>query len=289
MNTTEIFLIAMTIIFTVPYLIWRVGRTDYYAPLVVVQIITGILLGPGILGKVLDAGAYAVICPMVNTRADAEQLVAATRYPPLGSRSMGPIRAALYAGAAYVPVDADDPDERARTVFAEADVRAVIGNKLEIDPRGPARPAVGRVDPSLDDDAWVIFTSGSTGKPKGVAVTHRNAAAFVDAEARIFLTDAPLGVGDRVMAGLSVAFDASCEEMWLAWRYGACLVPAPRSLVRSGMDLGPWLQANRITVISESGLYKLVMRSDKPQAKPFGQCLFLRPDRQCRFAALRHR
>lgn len=52
MNTTEIFLIAMTIIFTVPYLIWRLGRTDYYAPLVVVQIITGILLGPGILGKV---------------------------------------------------------------------------------------------------------------------------------------------------------------------------------------------------------------------------------------------
>jgi hypothetical protein len=43
MNTTEIFLIAMTIIFTVPYLIWRLGKTDYYAPLVVVQIITGIL------------------------------------------------------------------------------------------------------------------------------------------------------------------------------------------------------------------------------------------------------
>ena len=52
MNTTEIFLIAMTIIFTLPWLIWRLGRTDYYAPLVVVQIITGILLGPGILGKV---------------------------------------------------------------------------------------------------------------------------------------------------------------------------------------------------------------------------------------------
>ncbi len=50
MNTSEIFLIAMTIIFTVPYLIWRVGKTDYYAPLVVVQIICGILLGPGVLG-----------------------------------------------------------------------------------------------------------------------------------------------------------------------------------------------------------------------------------------------
>ncbi len=52
------------------------------------------------------------------------------------------------------------------------------------------------------------------------------------------------------MAGLSVAFDASCEEMWLAWRYGACLVPAPRSLVRSGMELGPWLMANDVTVVS---------------------------------------
>ena len=100
------------------------------------------------------------------------------------------------------------------------------------------------------DDAWIIFTSGSTGTPKGVAVTHRNAAAFVDAEAQIFLKDNPIGPNDRVLAGLSVAFDASCEEMWLAWRHGACLVPAPRSLVRSGMDLGPWLVSRDITVVS---------------------------------------
>lgn len=50
MNTSETFLIAMAIIFTLPFLIWRLAKTDYYAPLVVVQIITGILLGPGILG-----------------------------------------------------------------------------------------------------------------------------------------------------------------------------------------------------------------------------------------------
>ena len=60
MNTTEIFLIAMTIIFTLPYLIWRVGRMDYYAPLVVVQIITGILLGPGILGRIFP-GYYSFV------------------------------------------------------------------------------------------------------------------------------------------------------------------------------------------------------------------------------------
>lgn len=53
-----------------------------------------------------------------------------------------------------------------------------------------------------------------------------------------------------MLAGLSVAFDASCEEMWLAWRHGACLVPAPRSLVRSGVDLGPWLLERGVTAVS---------------------------------------
>ncbi|WP_197008885.1 Pls/PosA family non-ribosomal peptide synthetase [Longispora fulva] len=219
----------------------------------------------------------------------------------------------LAAGAAYVPVDADDPDERAALVFGEAGVRAVLGDggeltMMDVAPaeetsfEGPAAaltPADAAVDgvpgpgtpdpaaladappaltgpvaapavpgllgtvgvtpgpatpldggPTLDSDAWIIFTSGSTGKPKGVAVTHRSAAAFVDAEARVFLQDEPLGPEDRVLAGLSVAFDASCEEMWLAWRHGACLVPAPRALVRSGVDLGPWLVERGITVVS---------------------------------------
>lgn len=50
MSTTEIFFIALFVIFTFPYLLWRLGSLDYYAPLVVVQIIVGILLGPGIFG-----------------------------------------------------------------------------------------------------------------------------------------------------------------------------------------------------------------------------------------------
>ncbi len=176
----------------------------------------------------------------------------------------------LAAGAAYVPVDADDPDARARLVFGEARVRGIVGDggvyvpvaTASIDEllpaplfeSAPAHPITAKVPtvppPTVDDDAWIIFTSGSTGVPKGVAVSHRSAAAFVDAEARLFLSSAPLGPGDRVLAGLSVAFDASCEEMWLAWRHGACLVPAPRSLVRSGEDLAPWLVRQSITVVS---------------------------------------
>ncbi|MDQ2588872.1 Pls/PosA family non-ribosomal peptide synthetase [Saccharothrix yanglingensis] len=154
----------------------------------------------------------------------------------------------LAAGAAYVPVDADDPDERAELVFGEAGACAVLGEHRALTPLRAPLGAVG--SPGPDDDAWIIFTSGSTGKPKGVAVSHRSAAAFVDAEARLFLPDDPIGPDDRVLAGLSVAFDASCEEMWLAWRNGACLVPAPRALVRTGFDLGPWLVEREITVVS---------------------------------------
>ena len=52
MNTSELFLVVMLIIFSVPWLVWRLGRTEYFAPLVVVQIVTGIVLGPGVLGAV---------------------------------------------------------------------------------------------------------------------------------------------------------------------------------------------------------------------------------------------
>jgi Kef-type K+ transport system membrane component KefB len=65
MSTSEIFLIAMLIIFTVPYLIWRLCKTEYYAPLVVVQIIGGILLGPGILGAVFPQYYKFVFNPQV--------------------------------------------------------------------------------------------------------------------------------------------------------------------------------------------------------------------------------
>ena len=64
-------------------------------------------LEPGILMKTLDAGAYAVICPMVNTREDAQKLVAWTHYAPRGTRSFGPTRALLYGGADY-PQHAND-------------------------------------------------------------------------------------------------------------------------------------------------------------------------------------
>ena len=66
-TVTEVFLVAMVLIFAVPFLIWRVGRTEYYAPLVVVQIICGILLGPGVLGAAFPEYYSFVFRPEVIT------------------------------------------------------------------------------------------------------------------------------------------------------------------------------------------------------------------------------
>ncbi|PZE24300.1 Pls/PosA family non-ribosomal peptide synthetase [Curtobacterium sp. MCLR17_042] len=205
---------------------------------------------------------YAALLDLVRAQADdlARRGVrrgdrVGVRIPSGGRDLYLSILAVLAAGAAYVPVDADDPEERATLVFGEAGVVGVVGAGGVLRDRDGTElpvtdPAASAELPRETDDAWIIFTSGSTGVPKGVAVTHRSAAAFVDAEARMFLQAAPIGPGDRVLAGLSVAFDASCEEMWLAWGHGGALVPAPRSLVRTGVDLGPWLIAHTITVVS---------------------------------------
>ena len=56
---------------------------------------------PGVVMKMLDAGAMGIICPMIDTREQCEAFVGAVRYPPLGYRSLGPTRARVYAGADY--------------------------------------------------------------------------------------------------------------------------------------------------------------------------------------------
>ncbi len=56
---------------------------------------------PGQIMKILDAGCYGVICPMVSNRKEAENFVQACQYPPKGYRSFGPIRASIYGGNDY--------------------------------------------------------------------------------------------------------------------------------------------------------------------------------------------
>lgn len=86
------------------------GVVDYQAAVAMLQVIGGTETvpfvrvpwnEPGIIGKVLDAGAMGVIIPMVNSPEEARQAVGACRYYPEGYRSFGPTRAAYYAGADY--------------------------------------------------------------------------------------------------------------------------------------------------------------------------------------------
>ncbi len=86
---------------------------------------------PGIVMKMLDAGAYGIICPMVGNRAEAEELVAFGRYPPRGTRSFGPVRANLYAGSDY---------------FARADAEVLLLAMIE------TREGVERLDEILAVD-----------------------------------------------------------------------------------------------------------------------------------------
>ncbi|MBI3636117.1 MAG: 2,4-dihydroxyhept-2-ene-1,7-dioic acid aldolase [Candidatus Rokubacteria bacterium] len=93
------------------------GVTDYQVALTMLQAISTTPAvpivrvpwnEPGLIMKMLDAGAYGVICPMINTPEQAEALVQACKYAPRGYRSWGPVRAAIYAGAGYTPQAAND-------------------------------------------------------------------------------------------------------------------------------------------------------------------------------------
>ena len=112
------------------------GLVDYQAAIPMLQAISTTDTVPmvrvpwrdsGILMKMLDAGAYGVICPMISSGEEAERLVAACRYPPLGGRSFGPIRASLYAGADY-PAHANNTV----AVFAMIETRQALDNLDDI-------------------------------------------------------------------------------------------------------------------------------------------------------------
>ncbi|MEN3161413.1 amino acid adenylation domain-containing protein [Tistrella mobilis] len=153
--------------------------------------------------------------------------------------------AVLRAGAAYVPMVTDYPDERIRWQIADAGMRAVlaaadqaprIGDAVPVlvpdDDTGDGDAAARLPDPAgldpagLDADrlAYVVYTSGSTGRPKGVAVTHGGLANLVAWHRRVYAPDQTTRMAQ--VAGL--AFDAAGWEIWPALAAGAALVlPQP--------------------------------------------------------------
>ncbi|MFH8609682.1 non-ribosomal peptide synthase/polyketide synthase [Streptomyces sp. NPDC018029] len=164
--------------------------------------------------------------------------------------------AVLMAGGAYVPVDTRAPEERRRTLLAQAGATRRL-TAVEVAAARPGTPQRdGRPVPTIDPDqlAYVMFTSGSTGLPKAVAVRHRDVAALA--------TDSRFtgGVCDRVLLHSPVAFDAATFEVWAPLLNGGCVVVAPggtvdaASLRRIAADGGLtalWLTAGLFRLLAQ--------------------------------------
>ncbi len=128
---------------------------------------------PGIMMKLLDAGAYGIICPMINTKAEAEAFVKACRYPPIGERSMGANRAVQYAGADYMAGANDEI-----LLFAMIETKTALANLDEIlSVKGLDGTYIGPTDlsasfgapPTLDPTDATVLEAMATIRKKTVA------------------------------------------------------------------------------------------------------------------------
>ena len=172
----------------------------------------------------------------------------------------------LKAGAAYIPIDTKYPAERALFILSNCRAKAIISTSAileaiggltclkiqldkdqdKIDLLASLKRTEYQIEPNSGDTAYAIYTSGTTGAPKGVRISHRAVCNLVRSEGKIF----GVNPDDKVFQGFSIAFDASVEEIWLAFYSGATLFVGTESMMQSGPNLSKILSENRITVLS---------------------------------------
>ena len=166
--------------------------------------------------------------------------------------------AVLKAGAAYLPLDPDQPDKRLAFMLTDASASLVLTTRL-LAPRLPAvvravpleqtpagRPATGP-EPlaSQADPAYVIYTSGSTGTPKGVPNSHRGLVNRLDWMQRAF----PIGADDAVLQKTPIGFDVSAWELFWPLMTGARLIMARPGGHRDPRYLREIITGSRVTTV----------------------------------------
>jgi len=172
----------------------------------------------------------------------------------------------LKTGAAYVPLDPEYPANRVGFILEDCAAVLLITSEalanrtaefagvrfvMEAIEREILSQSTQPLDHwatgvSPEDLCYVIYTSGTTGRPKGVQIEHRSATHFAQTERDLF----KLCPTDRVFQGFSLAFDASVEEIWLAFCSGAALVVGTTEIMRSGDGLSRCLADAGVSVLS---------------------------------------
>ncbi|HEX6342483.1 amino acid adenylation domain-containing protein [Umezawaea sp.] len=155
------------------------------------------------------------------------------------------VLAVLKTGAAYLPLDVEHPEERLRSLVADADPVLVVTPDLLAAVEGEEHPALA-VEPPLSAAAYVMYTSGSTGRPKAVVTTHAGVHALVAAQRERL----DVGPGSRVLQFVSPAVDAAFWELGMSILSGAALVLASSTRTTPGEQLAEALTTHRITHLS---------------------------------------
>ena len=162
--------------------------------------------------------------------------------------------AVLRAGAAYLPLDLEHPQDRLDTIvslskpvalLAHTDFGAGFQSVATLSPEQWAEEGVPTAAPAQGDMAYVIFTSGSTGQPKGVVVEHR---AIVN---RLEWMREHYGftVADRILQKTPATFDVSVWEFFLPLISGATLVVAPPDAHRDPAAIAQLIRNHAVTAL----------------------------------------
>lgn len=176
--------------------------------------------------------------------------------------------AILKIGATYLPYDPEFPEERIQYILQDCKAKFLITNSNLKNKAANSKPfykilcadtleeklsqqASHRIDKKtskISDDllCYIIYTSGSTGRPKGVEISHQNILNYLAGAKTIYNVTHK----DRIYQGFSIAFDASLEEIWLAFATGATLVVGASNTLHAGASLSEFLNLHKVTVLS---------------------------------------
>ena len=178
----------------------------------------------------------------------------------------------ILSGSCYVPVDAELPHERARLILDDAGVQALVTAGQDgaefagaLDLGCERIPVGGRAEPADappavggEDLAYIMYTSGTTGRPKGVEIPQRGVLRIAWENPAI-----PVDRNDVLLAGSSIAFDASTLEIWAPLLNGGTLVIAPKEQLLDAAALSALIRDCGATVMWLTvSLFNLLIEQD---------------------------